>query len=265
MARAHLPQCGGRRKLVQLLVSGLAAAALANCGGGGSPTTPSTTTTPLSVRLETADITFHLAAGDTVNADYQQAFHEWGTSYLGVTLPQRLQYYKYLDNGHATALSGQPGSWADIENYSIHSVEQQQGHEAIHVYSYVIGWPSDYFTEGIAVALDVNPYTGAEVGAFGGPVHFLCRDWLERGELYPIRDILHSDDFRAGGWTDTYPQAGSFVKFLIDEYGLSRMKSIFRAVDEYDSTQSIMSSFESIYGFSLEEAERRWHRFLRGF
>ncbi|MGB6362412.1 MAG: hypothetical protein WBG64_07055 [Thermoanaerobaculia bacterium] len=215
------------------------------------------------MRVETADITYHLAEGDVVDAEYQQAFHDWGTSYLGVSLPQRLHYYKYLDNAHARALSGQPGSWADIENYTIHSVEQRQGHETIHVYSFVIGWPSDYFTEGIAVALDLNPFTGGEVGFFGGPVHVLCRDWLERGELFPIRDIVGSDNFRSGRWTYTYPQAGSFVQFLIEDYGLHRLKSLFQAVDEYDSTGSIMSTFESIYGLSLEEAERRWHEFLR--
>jgi hypothetical protein len=250
---------------IVLPIAALVAAILAACGGGGgsSPTAPPDTFPELSVRIDTADITFHLAEGDTVNTSYQQAFHEWGTAYLGVSLPQRLQYHKYLNNDHARALSGQPGSWADIENYTIHSVEQQQGHEAIHVYSYIIGWPSDYFTEGIATALDIDPFTGQEVGYFGGPVHYLCRGWLESGELYSIPQIVTSDAFRSGDWMLTYPQAGSFVKFLIDNYGLHRLKTLFRTVGEYDSLESIMSSFASIYGFSLEEAERRWREFLR--
>ena len=38
----------------------------------------------------------------------------------------------------------------------------------------------------------------------------------------------------------------------------------FRAVDESDSTETILAAFESIYGITLEEAERRLHEPLRG-
>jgi hypothetical protein len=243
---------------------GLVAANVSSCEDRRSPTDPSAVYPPLSVQVETADITFHLAEGDQVNAGYQQTFHDWATSYLGESLPQRLRYHKYLDNDHARALSGQPGSWADIENYSIHSVERQQGHEAIQVYTFVIGWPFDYFTEGLAVALDLDPFTGEEVQFFGAPVHVLCRAWLEEGSLYRIRDIVASDSFRSRPWRSAYPQAGSFVQFMIEDHGLERLKWLFQDVHEYDSTESISSTFEFIYGLSLEEAERRWHEFLGG-
>jgi hypothetical protein len=206
-----------------------------------------------------------MAQGDSVNAAYQQAFHDWAVPYLGISLPQRLRYYKYLDNDHMTELTGQPyGSWADVEGYAIHSVELQQGHEAIHVYSYVIGWPSDFFTEGIAVALDLNPFTGEEVPFFGAPVHTLCRSWLQDGSIIPLGDILDENGFWSKRWTRTYPQAGSFTQFLIAESGLEPLKSLFRLVHESDSTEAILSAFESVYGTPLVEAEARWHAFLGG-
>lgn len=254
-----------RTRSSHLLISALAAAAVVSCGDGS--TGPSSTSRRLTQRLETADITFHFAEGDTVNAEYQQAFHEWAVPYLGISMPQRLRYYKYLDNVHMRELTEQPyGSWADVEGYAVHSVELQQGHEAMHVYSYVIGWPSDFFAEGIAVALDVNPFTGQEVPFFGAPAHTLCRTWLEEGSLYPLRDIVANDGFWGPGrrWTQTYPQAGSFTQFLIAEFGLETLKSLFRVVDDYDSTEIILSAFESVYGISLEEAERRWLAFLGG-
>jgi hypothetical protein len=256
-----------RKYLSRLLTSALAAAAVVACGDGQNSTGPSSTHRSLSQRIETADITFHFAEGDSVNLEYQQAFHEWAVRYLGISMPQRLRYYKYLDNSHMRELTGQPyGSWADVERYAIHSVELQQGHEAMHVYSYVIGWPSDFFTEGIAVALDLDPFTGEEVPFFGAPVHTLCRNWLEEGSLYPLRDIVANDGFWGSSrrWTQTYPQAGSFTQFLIAEFGLETLKSLFRAVDDYDSRETILSAFESVYGTPLEEAERCWHAFLRG-
>jgi hypothetical protein len=238
------------------------------CGGdSGSPTGPGgydTTGRPLNQRIDTADITFYFAEGDWVDTRYQQAFHEWAVRYLGISMPQRLRYFKYFDNDHMREINGQPyGSWADVENYAIHSVERRQGHEAIHCYSRVIGWPSDFFTEGIAVALDINPYTGEEVEFFGAPVHTLCRGWLAEGSLYPLRDIVENGGFWSRRWTQTYPQAGSFTQFLIQELGLGTWKELFRAIDDYDSTETILGAFTSVFGMSLEEAEGRWHEFLR--
>jgi hypothetical protein len=206
-----------------------------------------------------------MSEGDSVNTDYQQAYHEWAVPYLGIVLPQRLRYFKYRDNDHMTALTGQPyGSWADVEQYAIHSVERQQGHEAAHCYSRAISWSSNFFTEGIAVALDLNPYTGADIEFFGAPVHDLCRGWLLDGTILPLRDIIEEDDFMRYQWSRTYSQSGSFTRFLIAEFGLETWKEVFRAVDERDSTETILAKFESVYGIPLQEAERRWHDFLRG-
>lgn len=252
-----------RKNLGRLLILGIAAVFFVSCGDKSSSTGPSFTSRPLNQRYDTADITFYYAEGDSVNAAYQQAFHEWAVPYLGITLPQRLRYYKYFDNSHMQEITGQTyGSWADPERYAIHSVEEQQGHEAIHVYSSVIGWPSDFFTEGIACALDINPFTGEEVPFFGAPVHTICRNWLSEGSLYPLQDIVANDGFWDRSWRQTYPQAGSFTQFVIDEFGLETLKSLFRAIDDYDSTETILNAFESVVGIPLEEAERLWHAFL---
>jgi hypothetical protein len=65
-------------------------------------------------------------------------------------------------------------------------------------------------------------------------------------------------------WTQSYPQAGSFTQFLIVEYGLETWKELFGAIDDYDSTETILRAFESVYGIPLEQAEHLWHEFLRG-
>ena len=244
-------------------LSGLLAAGVVSCGLGPDSTGPSSRR--LSRCIETANITFCMAEGDSVNAAYMQAFHEWAVPYLGITMPQRLRYYKYLDNAHMRELTGQPwDSWADILGYAVHSVERQQGHEAVHVYSFVIGWPTDFFAEGIAVALNLNPHTGAEVPFFGAPVHTLCRGWLADGSLYPLRDIVANEGFGGRRWERTYAQAGSFTQFLIAEFGLDRLKSLFRAVHDFDSTDAVLAAFEAAYGIPLGEAEARWHAFLLG-
>ena len=254
----------GTGKLVRLLILGLAASVVVTCGEESSPTDQDNSR-QLNQRLNTEDITFFFAEGDSVNADYQQAFHEWAVPYLGISMPRRLRYFKYFDNAHMREINGQPyGSWADVEGYAVHSVESQQGHEAIHCYSRVIGWPPDFFTEGIAVALDLNPYTGEEVPFFGAPVHTLRRTWLAEGTLYPLRDMVANDGFWSGRWTQAYPQAGSFVQFLIAEFGLEVYKELFRGIDDFDSTETILNAFQIVYGMPLDEAESLWHDFLQG-
>ncbi len=256
------------RSLAAALASALlvvAAITTAACGDDPPPTAPVRGGRPLDQQVETADITFIFAEGDGVNTDYMQAYHEWAVPYLGIVMPQRLRYFKYLDMSHMRELTGQPyGSWADVERYAIHSVERQQGHEAAHCYSRAIGWPSNFFTEGIAVAMDVDPYTGEEVEFFGAPAHTLCRGWLLAGTIYPLRDIVQNDGFDSHQWSQTYPQAGSFTRWLIAEHGLETWKDLFRSIGDYDSTETILAAFESVYGMSLEEAEGRWHDFLRG-
>ena len=230
--RRIFPGKAATGNLLHLLILGLVAVASASCGDESTPTSTEDGRL-LAHRLDTEDITFYMAPGDTVNAAYQQTFHEWAVPYLGIVMPQRLRYLKYFDNAHMRELTGQTyGSWADVEQYTVHSVERQQGHEAIHCYSRVIGWPSDFFTEGIAVALDINPTTGDEVEFFGAPAHTLCRGWLSEGSLYPLRDIVENDGFWSKRWTQTYPQAGSFTQFLIAEFGLGTWKDLFRAIYE---------------------------------
>ena len=238
------------------------------CGdetGPATPIAPSGTSRPLNQQLDTADITFYYAAGDGVNADYMQAYHEWAVPYLGIVMPQRLRYYKYFDNAHMRELTGQPyGSWADVEQYSVHSVEQQQGHEAAHCYSRALGWGPNFFAEGIAVAMDINPYTGEEVEFFGAPAHTLCRGWLMDGTIYPLRDIIENGGFDSHQWTRTYPQSGSFTRFLIAEFGLEQWKQLWGSIQDEDPRSTILAAFETAYGIPLVQAERRWHDFLRG-
>lgn len=250
-----------------LLILGAVVGFLTACGDGGKPTTPSAGPGPLTETLETEDITFHFGSGDSVNAAWQQAFHEWATTLLGVSPPARVQYYKYRSEAEARGHSGADyRSWADISTFSIHTPDPQHGHEAIHLYTSLIGWPTDYFLEGLAVGLNLDPFTGAGpfyVNVTDDNAHTLARRALQRGSLIPIESIVESETFWTRPETTTYPQAGSFVNFLFDEYGVGKLRALTSRLGHSASKQTIISVFETIYGLPLSEAERRWHTYLR--
>jgi len=179
----------------------------------------------------------------------------------------KVQYYKYRSEAEAREFSGADyRSWADISTFSIHTPDPQHGHEAIHLYTSLIGWPSDYFLEGLAVGLNLDPFTGAGpfyVNITDDNAHALSQRALLRGGLIPIESIVESDTFWTRPETATYPQAGSFVNFIFQEYGVDKLRALTSGISHSASRQTIMRVFETIYGFPLPEAERRWHEFLR--
>ena len=241
------------------------ASILSACGGGGSPSALG----PLTETWETADIVFHFRPGDSVNAPWQQAFHEWATNLLAVSPSAKIQYYKYRSETEVHKYSGANyRSWADISTFSIHTVDPQHGHEAIHLYTFLIGWPSDYFLEGLAVGLNLDPFTGAGpfyVNITDDNAHAVSQRALLQGGLIPIESIVESDMFWTHPETATYPQAGSFINFIFGEYGIDKLRVLTSGIDYSDPQQRIKEVFEATYGFPLSEAESRWHEFLQGW
>lgn len=235
--------------------------ALTACGGE-SVTNSDTVTAALSERAETAHIVFHYAAGDTVDSRRQEAFHDWVTPRLDVSLPGKLQYYKYRSGSQLSALTGRmTNGFAEPERLEVHSVFPWDAHEAVHVYSALVGRPTDFFNEGLAVALAVDPLAGRFTGTYSGePVH----TWARRNQasLRPIAAMVTTDAFRGLAEGLAYQEAGSFVAFLLDSDGFGPMRELFRRGRREDALDAIRTTFEQSFGFPLAEAERRWRAFL---
>ena len=184
----------------------------ASCGGPDT-VSPSELIASLTESTESADLSFHFSPGDRVDVVWQQSFHEHVTDLLGVQPPRRLQYFKYTGRAQMQSLTGrQTNGWADPPQVTVHSIWRHDGHEVIHVYSALVGRPSDFFNEGIAVAMNVNPSQGEQFVPWGGePVHDVARRLHDAGQLLRLSDYVTTSDFRELPESVTYPQAGSFV------------------------------------------------------
>ncbi len=112
-------------------------------------------------------------------------------------------------------------------------------HELFHVIAMNLwGVPKRWINEGFAVYA-AGLWQGLEL-------HQLARHLLDTGRLLPI------DRLAAGFGTHpkvAYPQAGSFIKFLYEEYGREKIRQFWArgAV-----------SFRRVYGNSLAGLEREW-------
>lgn len=206
--------------------------------------------------------------GDTIEFERQEAFNAWALQRLAVRPPGPVEYRKYFNRaamGRYTGNSNTNG-FAEPELWRFHTIWPFDNHEVVHVYSAIIGRPSDFFNEGIAVSLQTDPARNDFVARFNGqPVHDACRGYLASGTLpLPLSRYATTTGFR--GITDavlSYRMAGSFVLFLTDRFGMTGLQSFARASTRDDSLPTIRARMEAAFGVSLEQAELEWLTALR--
>jgi hypothetical protein len=122
-------------------------------------------------------------------------------------------------------------AFAEPELWRFHTIFSYDNHEVVHVYSILVGRPSDFFNEGIAVSFQVDPGRGDFVVRYNGvQVHDACRGYLAAGTLpLPLSRYVTTEGFR--GIQDTaisYRMAGSFVLYLTERFGLAAVLRFFR-------------------------------------
>jgi hypothetical protein len=249
-------------------------ALLIACSGSRSPTAPSPQVTPspqvlaqaLPLSLESANFTFHYSAGDSVDPLHQEAWYAWAVTHLGVTPPQKIEYYKYTSTLQMQQITGMAANgFADPPSFSVHTIFPWMGHEVVHVLTALVGRPSDFFNEGIAVSMQVDPYAADPTRALwnGVPMDAIARAALAGGRLPHVQNMADTPSFRVIPDTDGYPWAGSFLQFLVTNYGIPKTLDFFRGGGGRDeSLSTIMSRFEQLYGMSLTDADLAWRGYL---
>ncbi len=138
-------------------------------------------------------------------------------------------------------------------------------HETTHILTNSFGLPPAIFREGLAT------YMSERLGApslreFGGgesSIYERVRELRNKGDWIGLEELLTYTEI-GPGWSRppvAYPEAGAFVKFLIDTYGkekfLQAYKSLTNSRIRSDLEQN-EGKLERIYGFSLPDLERQW-------
>ena len=238
------------------------------CGSeGGGPIGPSAMLS-LPFVQETASTRYYYEAGDTVEVERQEVFNAWALEQLGVQPPQRIEYRKYLSRDAMGRYTGnfstngfaEPGLWR------LHTIWLFDNHEVVHLFTSIVGRPSDFFNEGIAVSMQVDPARGNFVPSFNGlDVHDACRGYLRSNLLpLPVSRYVTTSEFR--GIPDqvlSYRYAGSFVRFLTERYGRPAVLQYFRSGTREESLSTIRSRMLETFGASLDAIEADWLAFLR--
>jgi hypothetical protein len=240
---------------------------LAACGSD-TPTGPSSTPSLPLVR-ETATMRIYHESGDTVDVEWQEAYNAWVTARLGMQ-PPKVEYRKYQSREAMGRYTGNynTNGFAEPDQWRLHTIWPRDNHEIVHLYTAPVGRPSDFFNEGLAVAFQTDPAIGRFDAWFNGiEVHAACRDYLRDGRLpLPVADYATTSAFRSiPDQVLSYRYAGSFVRFLVDRYGLPVTLDFVRGGGGRDeSLAAIRARAATVFGRSLDGLESEWLAFLRG-
>jgi hypothetical protein len=181
-------------------------------------------------------------------------------------VPPKIDYRKYTSRSDMATRTGvgNTNAYAEPETFTFHTLWPWDNHETVHIYTALVGRPSDFFNEGIAVAFQTDPLAGDFEPRFNGQqVHDAARLYRQTGQLVlPLSRIVTTAGFRGvSDSTLSYREAGSFVAFLIARFGLDRVLQFFRASTRDDALTVIESRFQQMFGTKLADAEAEWLAF----
>ena len=251
-----------------LMLMTLLGVATSSCGGsptGPSPTGGSSTSQSLPLVGETANYTFRAAAGDTVNTEWQESYHAWLETALGERARQKIVFNKYTSRSHMQSVIGvgNTNAYADPAAYAIHTIWPLDNHEVVHLLTSSWGSAGALVNEGIAVAFQIDPARDMTPRWSGVALHDLTRQFRQQGRFVPIAGLTETTAWRSQDPNVAYPESGSFMRWLVDQYGLDRVRALYpRIGGSNEPAARVRAAFEAVYGQSLDELERAWLAFV---
>lgn len=166
---------------------------------------------------------------------------------------ERISFFKYATQDRKTELTG-ISSQAHFETNQVHSVSWNDRQQLPLALVEPWGLSIPYLSNGIAVYLS---------GSWGNTnAHDFSRTVVQSVGLLPVKPLLDRTTFTTLDPNIVYPQAASFVGFLLEEYGPAKLKTLYPVDTPKESTTAWLHRFKNIYGKSLDEVEREWWEFL---
>ncbi|NNF59542.1 MAG: hypothetical protein HKN04_15000 [Rhodothermaceae bacterium] len=265
-----------RRRTVQAgaLIAGLIAAAYAFAPALGIVTTPAQLDAALPGRLDLEHFVLHYQPGSLTEAELAWIADEHRYRYeqlrrqLGVEVEAPIHTYLYPDPETRARLTGSRETsvtpvWLatpQLHMLADRFTAEHFGHELAHVFSREFGAPllraspAVGLVEGLAVAMqppDGLPTATQQVAA-SLRLEEADLGALEARPAEALVGAMSPFGFWTGRGTVSYATTGSFARWLLDQYGAERLRSVYRTAD-----------FESVYEQPLAALATAWEAELR--
>ena len=138
-------------------------------------------------------------------------------------------------------------------------------HELTHVLAGRLGDPPAMLNEGLAVYVSESMGADAlkQLSSPGLKLDDAVAAHRKQGQFIPLDELFTFTDIGPDSTRPTisYPEAGSFVKFLILNYGLEKFRQAYKSLENGDSADTIRKNretFRAIYGEFPADMEQGW-------
>jgi hypothetical protein len=193
-------------------------------------------------------------------------------SFLKIKNSQKIKYFLYPDLKEKKKLMGSDdfgnAIWEECEllndrlktkRFEIHVLYAAKikfigEHEDTHLLSLYWGLPPYLFSEGLCQFMEGK--------LFGKDVDILSKRLIERNKIYSLKFLLNDKNWDMVKEEIAYPQVGSFVRYLINTYGLEKFKKIYKKLPRNKAFREKIKIIENIYSKSIQELEKEWKRYL---
>ncbi len=215
--------------------------------------------------VSTDDFVIHFSKGalftnDTKYAALLQEYYlDRISSELNIQFKQKIDSYVFQDKKQKQELIGAGNAniakpWLKQIYLNNGSYEETLKHELVHVVASNFGTTllkiADNFNsamiEGLAVAIDDN-YDGL-------PVHYLAKLAWQSGYRISIPALFSGINFFAHTSSISYIYAGSFIKYLIDKFGVETIKHLYHETD-----------FDKFYGKDINRLSEEYLEFIKNY
>ncbi|MCB2230870.1 hypothetical protein KQH82_09170 [bacterium] len=102
------------------------------------------------------------------------------------------------------------------------------------------------------------PFLSEGLAGYLGFARFDMQEVVKRGENIPLADLMDTYDYLTTDPLLADRTAGSFVRYLIDQYKITRYLELYKQADDL----SLQNSIEKVYGRSLSTLQKEWLHYL---
>jgi hypothetical protein len=195
--------------------------------------------------------------------------------FLGKDSDVRICMVLFETEGKKRVKTGHQGSGWAFGNTIVEVYNEKQRmdpyHETAHILMGPQGNPPAIFNEGFAVYMSKELGSAAAKDPGGGQssIHAQARELKEKDDWIDLDELLTYSEI-GPAWSRppvAYPEAASFVKFLIDAYGQSKFLQAYQGLQNSgDKTvqQQNREKLQQIYNKPLGQLEQEWQLAFAG-
>jgi hypothetical protein len=194
--------------------------------------------------------------------------------FLNTKSDQQIKMIFFEDGNTKQMATGHQGAGWAFGNTIVEIYNEQQKldpyHETVHVLMRDFGNPPALFTEGFAVYMSERLGAHALKSLRGGEssIYERVRELKAKNEWIPLEELITYTEIgsKKSRSSVSYPQAASFVKFLIDTYGKDKFLAAYKKLKnsgKKKTQQKNVKKLANIYGKSLNELKKQWHDTFR--